>query len=157
MKPINRIAQIVGTGFFVGYFPIFPATIGSLLGLGVYFLLVSQVGALSVFGIPWIILLCCVFVLGVWAAHSCEKIYGVDDRHIVIDEIWGMLIGLQGLKPSPTLLLAFMIFRAIDIVKPFPIRRVEKIAGGLGVVLDDGIAGVYTALVILLVRGLMRS
>jgi len=152
----KRIAQTIGTFFFIGYFPIFPATIGSLAGLALYILLVTKVAALSSFGVAWVILLALIFLVSVWAARTCEAIYGIDDRHIVIDEVWGMLIGLQSMDLKPWLLLgAFLVFRAIDIIKPYPIRRAEKIGGGFGVVLDDGIAGIYTALVMLLVRALL--
>ncbi|MGQ9602664.1 MAG: phosphatidylglycerophosphatase A family protein [bacterium] len=158
MSPVNRIAQAVGTGFFIGYFPIFPATIGSLLGVAIYILLVTKTTALSSFAAGWLLLLGFAFLLAVWAARRCEVIYGADDRHIVIDEVWGMLIGLQGIGIKPSqLLAAFVIFRAIDIIKPYPIRRVERVGGGFGVVLDDGIAGIYTALLMLLIRGLVTS
>ncbi len=156
MSLSKRIAQTIGTFFFIGYFPIFPATIGSLAGLAIYILLVAKIATLSSFGVAWIILLGLIFLLAVWSARACEVIYGIDDRHIVIDEVWGMLIGLQSVELKPWLLLgAFSVFRAIDIIKPYPIRRAERVGGGLGVVIDDGIAGIYTALLMLLVKVLL--
>jgi phosphatidylglycerophosphatase A len=80
--------------------------------------------------------------LGVWSATAVEPLWGKDDKKVVIDEVAGMCITLLWLPVSPlTLLAALMLFRFFDIAKPFGIRKLEKVPGGWGVMLDDIAAG----------------
>jgi phosphatidylglycerophosphatase A len=80
----------------------------------------------------------------VYCATVMEKTYGHDASQIVIDEFMGMQISLFMMKPSISLAIAgFLLFRLFDIVKPFPVGRSQKIKGGLGVVVDDLLAGLY--------------
>jgi phosphatidylglycerophosphatase A len=151
----DRFAILIGSGVYSGYFPIFPGTAGSAAGVVLYLILVS-LGVLG-FGHSsgWIISVAVLFVVGVASAHRCEILFGPDNKRIVVDEVWGMLISLYALPVTWTWILAgFVIFRLFDIVKPFPARRAEKMGGGLAIMLDDGIAGAYTALVLHLVRSL---
>ena len=93
--------------------------------------------------------------MGVWSAGKAEKAFGrVDPGEVVIDEIVGQIITfLATPKVSWIWLLAgFFLFRAFDIVKPFPARRAERLPGGWGIMLDDVIAGLY-ALIVLVVLG----
>ncbi|HSY61375.1 MAG TPA: phosphatidylglycerophosphatase A [Cytophaga sp.] len=83
-------------------------------------------------------------VLGSWSAQQCEKIWETDSNRIVVDEVLGMSISLLFLPiNNTTVLVGFVLFRVFDIVKPFYIRRLEKIKGGIGVMADDFAAGVY--------------
>lgn len=101
----------------------------------------------------WAALLAAVFAAGVAASRRCESNWGSDDKKIVIDEIWGMMISLYLLPVSAFyVVLGFFIFRILDIVKPFPARQVERVHGGWGVMLDDGLSGVYTCLILHAVR-----
>jgi len=151
-SPIDRLATAVGTSIFIGYFPIFPGTVGSLPGLVIYVLL-SRVEIFSGFGLPWLVLLGVVFAGGAVSAHRCEKIFGNDDKRIVIDEVWGMMIALQGVPVEARWLLSsFLLFRFFDIIKPYPARRAERLGGGAAIMLDDGIAGFYTAVIIYVLR-----
>jgi phosphatidylglycerophosphatase A len=97
----------------------------------------------------WAAVLAVVFAAGVASSRRCEKLWGPDDRKIVIDEIWGMMLSLF-LLPAGFVYIAaaFLIFRFLDIVKPFPARRLEDLGGGWGVMLDDGMSGVYTCLIL---------
>ena len=93
------------------------------------------------------------FAAGVAASRRCETAWGTDDKKIVVDEIWGMMISLFLLPVSALyIVLGFFAFRILDIVKPFPARRVERVHGGWGVMLDDGVSGVYACLLLHVVR-----
>jgi phosphatidylglycerophosphatase A len=89
---------------------------------------------------------------GVWAAgRVCKHLCATDPQRVVIDEISGQMIALiplwQSLSPVG-LIAAFVLFRAFDIIKPYPIRKLEHLPGGLGVMLDDVLAGVFAGLLI---------
>jgi phosphatidylglycerophosphatase A len=151
--PADTLATVIGTAVYSGYFPVFPGTVGAAAGVVLY-LVLAKAGVLSTGNtIGWISSIGIVFVVGVASAHRCEALFGPDDKRIVIDEVWGMLISLYALPLAWTwVLAAFVIFRFLDIVKPFPGRRAEKMGGGLAIMLDDGIAGLYTAVALHLVR-----
>lgn len=145
MKFRERAVLFVATGFFIGTVPFAPGTFGSLIGLPVCFLLSRLNFLQSVICILVFIL----FAIGV--ASAAEKIIKQKDPgQIVIDEIAGLMVTLAGLPFNlKTALAGFIIFRVFDILKPFPIRSLEKrVGGGSGVVLDDVLAGVYGNLII---------
>lgn len=123
----------------VGYSPVAPGTAGSLLALLILWAL-----PFSPLGLALALL--AVVGVGGWAAGRAERVLGSKDPGpVVIDEIAGMFLSVLSLPRSLGLLLAaFLLFRFFDIVKPFPIRQSQKLAGGLGVMLDDLIAGMYT-------------
>lgn len=149
----DRLATVIGTGVYAGYFPIFPGTAGSVAGVVLYLILV-RLGVLSAgHSVGWPVVLGILFLAGVASAHRCEVLFGPDNKRIVVDEVWGMLVALYALPVTwGWILAAFLIFRLFDIVKPFPGRRAERMGGGLAVMLDDGIAGAYTVLVLHLLR-----
>ena len=152
----DRLAAVVGTGLYSGYFPVFPGTVGSAAGVVLYLILIKS-GALTE-GSPggWVITLAALFAVGVPAAHRCEKLYGHDAKPIVIDEVWGMLISLALLPVTwKWILAAFVLFRFFDVVKPYPARRAERVGGGLGIMLDDGVAGLYTLVVLHVAKSLL--
>jgi phosphatidylglycerophosphatase A len=143
MKFGERAVLFVATGFFIGSVPLAPGTFGSLIGLPVCFLL-SRLNFLQ--SVVWIL----IFILfAIAIASAAEKILKQKDPgQIVIDEIAGLAVTLAGVPFNlKTVLAGFIIFRAFDILKPFPIRLLEKrVGGGTGVVLDDVLAGVYANL-----------
>ncbi len=137
--------MIIATGGFVGYAPVAPGTWGTLVAFPIHILicLLSPSG--------YIIALAAIFFLSVITAGSAEKLIDRKDPGvIVIDEIIGMLIALIGAPAIPLVwFAAFLLFRFFDIVKPFPINWLDKhLNGGLGIVLDDIFAGLYTLLVL---------
>jgi phosphatidylglycerophosphatase A len=89
-------------------------------------------------------------VAGVWAAEGAERALGRKDPGIVvIDEVLGMLVTLALLPLSPAgIALGFLLFRALDVIKPFPAGRLEHLPGGLGIMADDAMAGVYGHLIL---------
>lgn len=146
-KLAGTLALVIGTGLGSGYFPIAPGTVGSAVGLALYAALV-RLGAISgAFSLGWVLTLAVVFVLGWASAWRLERRYGPDNKRIVIDEVWGMLISLALVAPGVGQAIAgFLLFRLFDIIKPFPGRLAEKVGGGAGVMLDDGVAGVYACI-----------
>jgi phosphatidylglycerophosphatase A len=91
-----------------------------------------------------------VTLVGIWAGGRVERLLGLKDPGvIVIDEVAGMMLSVLVLPRTPLILLAaFLCFRLLDIVKPFPARQAQWLLGGLGVVVDDLIAGAYTLLLL---------
>lgn len=138
---MTRLAVFVATFGYVGLFPIAPGTAGSVAGLVVYAVLErAGASALSVAGV-----IAAVFVTGLWAATVAERHFGgIDPGPVVIDEVLGMLMTLFLVPVSVTAIVAgFLLFRVFDIVKPFPAGRLERLPGGVGVMCDDAMAGVY--------------
>lgn len=137
---MTRLALFVSTAAGVGYFPIAPGTAGSAAGLLVFW-------AVRALGLPAAELAAIAVVLagGAWAATITERATGVTDPGIVvIDEVLGMLVTLAWLPLGPaTALAGFLLFRVFDVIKPFPARRLERVHGGWGIMLDDLAAGVY--------------
>ena len=138
--PLRRLGVFIATCAHVGYAPIAPGTWGSAVGLFVYYLVRREASTAVELAVIAVIT-----VIGLWAATEAEHHFGgIDPGPVVIDEVVGMLITLA-LHPVNVFgaVLGFLIFRVLDIVKPWPARRLELLPGGLGVVLDDAMAGVY--------------
>ena len=137
---MNAAAVFLASFGFVGYFPIAPGTAGSLAALVLY-------AFIKWIGVPAVELsaIVVVFGLGVWSAHGTELALGRKDPGIVvIDEVLGMLITLALLPLSLTgIALGFLFFRILDVVKPYPAAQLEHIHGGLGIMADDAVAGLY--------------
>ncbi len=136
--------MILATGFGVGYSPIAPGTLGTLIAIPAYYFLSEIPSPL------YEITLIGFFFLSVWISENAETFFGKkDDRRIVIDEMIGFLITMLWVpKTIPFIIIGFLLFRFFDIVKPPPIRIMERARGGYGVVLDDVMAGVYANIVL---------
>ena len=145
MKLREDAVMFLATGFYIGNLPVAPGTIGSLIGLPLCFAL-SEVSLAAT--ILWTLL----FVFfAVYIAEAAEKILKQNDPGcIVIDEIAGILVTFIGLPfKLNTIVIGFIIFRVLDIVKPFPIRILDKrLPGGWGVVADDVAAGIIANLML---------
>ncbi len=105
-----------------------------------------------------VIAFCVVVTLAaIWAAGRAERVLGgKDPGAIVIDEVAGMTLSVVAFPLTlPTLAVGFVLFRIFDIVKPFPARVSQRARGGLGVVVDDLIAGLYSLIVLALLRALV--
>jgi phosphatidylglycerophosphatase A len=144
-------AVAIATAGGAGFAPKAPGTAGSIVGVLIYLLIESlHVGAYY----PHVIIF--FFIVGIWASSRVERLWGHDSQRIVIDEVVGQMItfaiaaGRHQLS-AINIVLGFGLFRAFDIVKPFPIRHLERLKGGLGVVADDVGAGLYALLVLTLV------
>jgi phosphatidylglycerophosphatase A len=145
---MRRLAIVVGTFFGAGFFSVGPGTAGSIATVALYLLCRPALAG-------WWLIAFAAVIYGpaVWAAGECEKIYGrTDPGCVVIDEVIGQAVTLsvipvagRGFGDWKMWLAGLIIFRGFDIVKPFPIRRLERLPRGWGIVTDDALAGVYGA------------
>jgi len=154
LRATDRIALLVATGLGVGYCPVAPGTIGSFLGI-ILILLLSRVGLIGGQRLLFNFLVVTIIAgVGIWAASRSEAILNrKDPPQVVVDEIVGQLLTFGLIFRNPRfvlLLMGFAFFRLFDIVKPFPIRRLERVPLGFGIVLDDLAAGFYASLIIFL-------
>lgn len=132
----------------MGRAPLAPGTAASALTAVVLWLLQLSSPAL-------LALLIVVTALGTWAAEQAERALGggKDPGAIVIDEVAGMTLSVLAVPLSlPALLVAFLLFRVFDVVKPFPANVSQRLHGGLGVMADDLVAGLYALALALLAR-----
>ena len=141
------LLYIIGTFFGSGFAPIAPATAGSFLFLVLWWLAWTFLGPIPL----WLslALLAAVTAIGIPVAGALEAIHGEDPSLVVIDEVAGMLVTCLGLGGGLTaLVLGFFWFRFFDILKPFGVRRLEKLGGGggLGMMADDIGAGIQACL-----------
>jgi phosphatidylglycerophosphatase A len=152
----------------VGYLPLAPGTFGSLLGLGLYLLVriicIPWLGGLSDnvlttaygFLVFELLLIVSVTFAGIWAASRVEQLDArKDPGKVVVDEVAGQLIAMTAVPVALAswwpIILAFLLFRFFDIVKPYPAHRLESLEGGLGIMADDVIAGIYAAMGVALI------
>lgn len=147
---MSFLARLIGTWFYCGYFPKGPGTAGSLGALLFAWPIAIYTGwnPLVFAGLAAVTLLPCI-----WAADRMARDMGSKDPQIVVvDEVigqWIALAAVPNLEDWECWLAAFVLFRLFDIWKPWPVRSLEKIPGGAGIVLDDVGAGIYAALVLL--------
>ena len=144
-----RVAVWIATVCGAGYSPVAPGTAGSAVALVVLWALpFSRAGLLA--------FLVVVVVVGTWAAHVAEGAMAEKDPGaIVIDEVAGMTVTLAALPlpfSVPVLLAGFLLFRIFDVVKPFPAGRLQAVPGGVGVMIDDLIAGLYALAILVVAR-----
>jgi len=146
----DRLALVLATWFGCGYWPWGPGTIGTLGALLVAMAMHYWWGAgRFAFAVLVLVLVC----PGVWAAGRTATIKGRKDPGlVVVDEVLGLWVTLLGAAVLnwESWLAAFVLFRIFDIVKPWPVRQLEALPGGVGIVADDLFAGVYGALVLVL-------
>lgn len=141
----RRLIHFLAFGFGAGHAPFAPGTAGTLVAVPIY-LALRETG-LAVY----LTMVAAMFGLGVWFCGVAERDLGAEDAPgIVWDEIVGYLIAMIAAPAGWEWIVAgFVLFRFFDIAKPFPIRLLDqRVGGGLGVMLDDALAGVFAALVL---------
>ena len=149
----NKLILFLATGGYAGYCPVMPGTVGTLWGIPLLLLmarfsLVVRGGALLL-----------LTVIAVWLSSEAAKMLKEKDPScIVIDEVIGFLVASLVIPVTAlNIVFIFLLFRFFDIVKPFPVGLIDrKIGGGLGVVLDDVVAGLYGAVLFSLVALVLR-
>jgi len=144
------IAYMLSTGLYVGKIPKVPGTVGTVVALFPILIYWNRGGEYVLLNQIFITL--AVFFIGIWTSTVIvETFKEKDPDYIVIDEIAGYMVAMIGFPTNwKILLLAFILFRIFDIFKPPPIKQFEKLPSGLGVMVDDVIAGAYTWLVMYL-------
>jgi phosphatidylglycerophosphatase A len=135
---------VLASVFGAGYAPVASGTVGSFVTVGAIWLLPLTPLRIAV-------ALVVVILVGIWAGSRVERVLGKKDPGvIVIDEVAGMLLSVILLpRTIPVLITAFLLFRLFDIWKPFPARESQALTGGVGVMVDDLIAGFYTLILIM--------
>jgi phosphatidylglycerophosphatase A len=136
---MRRVAVLIATAAGAGYVPVAPGTAGSAVGLAIYFLTRHWSPAVQVAG------LAAISLLGVWASYEAARHFQKEDpRQVVIDEVAGQLLTLLLLGAGVVgAVLGFLMFRVLDVLKPWPASRLEALPGGWGIMADDLMAGVY--------------
>ena len=152
---MKLLARLISTGLGIGYFPIAPGTMGALAILILYWIM-PPISTREL-----LIIIFVLTIVGIYSATLTEEEVkqklgsekGVDPKIVIIDEIIGMLIALVAIpKTAKYVIAAFFLFRVFDIVKPYPIRKIEKLPTGWGIVFDDVMAGIYANLLLQLGR-----
>ncbi len=143
---LQWIRRIGGSLFFLGYIPLAPGTIGSIVTVALLWYFRHDIGRYFTpqYAITFWILYLLFCGLSIFLSHDSKEIYGAEDSgRIIIDECAGQLITFY-LHPLSwrVLVLGFFLFRFYDIIKPFPVYKFEEIEDGLGVTMDDVAAGV---------------
>ena len=138
---MKHLALTVATALGVGYIPYAPGTFGSAVGLLLWAVLPASALAQA-------LAIVVVFSAGSWSGTVAERHFGrIDPGEVVIDEVMGMLVTLflnpVGWRGAA---VAFLLFRVADIVKPYPANRLERLPGGVGIMADDAMAGIYANL-----------
>ena len=146
MVKLSFIEKLLGSGFYTGYIPIASGTFGTLAALFIYLI--------PGFENPYVIIpaLIILFIYGVYVGNKFEKVYGKDPSECTIDEVVGTWISYLLLpKAVGIIIITFFLWRALDIFKPYPARKLENLNGGLGIMIDDVVSGFYTLIIMHLV------
>ena len=145
MKRVPLIHIIIATGFGSGFSPFAPGTAGALLATLIWLALSCAVS-------PTLLLIITALLVGIFtiagirSANAVEPIWGEDPSRVVVDEMVGVLWYA---------LAAFALFRLFDIFKPLGIRKMESLKGGVGVMMDDILAGIYSLILLIGARWLI--
>ena len=141
---MTRFGVWIATTGPAGYAPIAPGTVGSAVGVLLY-LATSHLSFRS-----QALLAIAVTLIGIWAATVAAQHFSRSDpSQVVVDEVAGQLVTYLGLGLNwPGVLAGFLLFRALDIIKPWPARQLENLHGGLGIMADDVMAAVYANLIL---------
>ena len=143
MIKLSFIEKLLGSGFYTGYIPIASGTFGTLAALFIYLIPGFENNYVI---IPAIIVF---FIYGLYAGSKFEIVYGKDPSECTIDEVVGTWISYLLLpKTVGIIIITFFLWRALDIFKPYPARKLENLNGGLGIMIDDVVSGFYTLIII---------
>lgn len=154
MKKLHeRIVVLLASGLYTGYSPFASGTVASGLAILLYIPLAS-LNTPTFLLFAYVVTLLGLTVIGIMLASRAEAIFNEKDSHkIVIDEIVGYFYAMFLLPYRwEYLIAAFFVFRIFDVIKPYPIRGLEKLPSGLGVMIDDVLAGVYTCIILHIIR-----
>lgn len=158
MKKPSFLPVFIGTGFGSGFSPFAPGTAGALLASIIWVALYFLVP----FTTLWCITLGLVILFtlaGIWAANKLEACWGEDPSRVVVDEMVGVWVPLLAVPNNEQwywyVIGAFVLFRIFDIAKPLGIRKMESLKGGVGVMMDDVLAGIYSYVLLVGVKWVM--
>ncbi|MCF8260276.1 MAG: phosphatidylglycerophosphatase A [Melioribacteraceae bacterium] len=139
---MNFFEKLIGSGIYTGYSPIASGTVGSIAATLIYLIPGFENPAFLIGASAFVLL------IGVPIATKFEAVYGKDPSECTIDEFGGTWISLLFIPKVWWIIgITFVIWRILDILKPFPAGMIEKINGGWGIMLDDYVAGFYTFII----------
>lgn len=145
MSVTSKVQYLLATGFLTGYSPVAPGSVASFVFLILYWFCSRPPLAIGI--VVW----GGIFFLGTWAADAVAREKGKDPQIVVVDEMAGIMIPLLFTPHSLAAYgVIFFCFRFFDIVQPFPIKQMEKLPGGFGIMMDDVFAGFYSLVILLL-------
>lgn len=135
--------KTLSTFFYVGYLPFIPGTFASIIGLFLFYLIRHNIHIFTLFNVT-------LLILGFLVTGKAERIFDKKDaRCIVIDEIAGIFLSVMFIPPDIKLIIiAFMLFRILDALKPYPAGQLQKLRGSVGIMSDDIVAGLYTNVIL---------
>lgn len=146
MVQLNFIEKLLGSGFYTGYIPFASGTFGALAAVFIYLI--------PGFENPYVIVPAVIvfFIYGIYVGNKFENVYGKDPSECTIDEVVGTWISYLFLpKTIGIIIITFFLWRALDIFKPYPARKLENLNGGMGIMIDDVVSGFYTLIIMHLV------
>ena len=151
-----RFREILFTVFYTGYSPVAPGTAGTVAGMGLYIVVYLVFGKIN-----WPLCLVVMVVFFYPAVIVCEhgeRFFAVKDPpQVVLDEVYGYWVSVLFYPFNWKItVLAFVIFRIMDILKPYPVKNIQTVKGGLGIMIDDCFAGIYTNVTIMVIILLSR-
>mgnify|MGYP003468073172 CR=1 FL=1 len=138
----NRIVLLFATWFYIGNIKIAPGTFGTIGAIPLIYILKKT-------SFEYYIIFLIIFIgFSIYISHKAEKIFNKKDAgNIVIDEVVGYLVTMIFINFQPMeIFLGLLVFRLFDILKPFPINKLQNIKGGIGVVIDDVVAGIFSSI-----------
>lgn len=153
MKQKSLFHIIIATGFGSGFCPVAPGTAGAALATIIWFI-ISLFISPSALLITTVSLIVLFTLVGIWSTNVLETKWGKDPSRVVVDEMVGVWIALLAADAGKWyhILIAFALFRLFDIYKPLGIRKMENLKGGVGVMMDDILAGIYSFILLLGIR-----
>ena len=156
MKRAKLFHIIIASGFGSGFSPFAPGTAGALVAVIIWTVLFYVI-PFNVLLVVTSLLIVLFTAAGIWSADKLESEWGKDPSKVVVDEMVGVWIALLAVPVWNVwyILFAFLLFRFFDIFKPLGIRKMEQLEGGIGVMADDILAGIYSFLLLMGVRWLI--
>ena len=150
----KAVIIFIAQGAYTGRFPVAPGTAGTLAAIPLYYFVMLRLSATGYIAVCLVL-----FLIGTWAAGHAETLLNrKDSPSIVIDEIVGYLLAMFLLPLGWGFVIAgFFLFRVFDVLKPYPLNSLQKIRGGLGVMIDDIGAAVYTNVVLRVVAAVLEK
>ncbi len=149
---MNRIRRLVATGCYIGYCPVAPGTCGTLLAAGIYLAVIWAAPSYAYAQIIIALLAALALAGNVWVGKWSERNFGrKDPQKVVVDEMLGYFVAVLFIGGAAWWIIAiagFVLFRLFDIVKPWPIKKFERLPAGWGVAMDDFAAGVMANVVL---------
>ena len=146
MVNLSIIEKLLGSGFYTGYIPFASGTFGTLAALIIYLI--------PGFENPYVIIPAIIvfYIYGVYVGNKFEIVYGKDPSECTIDEVVGTWISYLLLpKTVGIIIITFFLCRVLDIFKPYPARKLERLNVGFGIMIDDVVSGFYTLIIMHLV------